>query len=429
MQVEAAVAAELAGAGPVALAVSGGVDSMVMMHAAARTPGVRIAAVATFDHGTGAAATRAVARVARAARALGLPVRRGRARGRLRGETQWRAARLAFLAAVASELHARIATAHTLDDQLETVVLRVLRGSGARGLAGLFARGAALRPLLRCTRADVLAYARAHALAWSDDPTNASRAHLRNRVRHDLLPALERAHPGFGQEMLALASRAAALRDEIDAEIARAIPMTRDGGALAVARASLLRYDANGLALLWPAIAARAGVALDRRGVHRLVTLAREGHPGARTPLAGGFEAVLHRGRILVRRASPAAPSAAPDAVRVDGSTARLGGWRLGPAPFDAASLWTAALPAGAELTLRAWRPGDRMTPVGATAPRRVKGLLRDAGIDAARREGWPVLLAGEEIVWIPGVRRSDAATERSGRPMVSFSCERDDER
>jgi tRNA(Ile)-lysidine synthase len=67
------------------------------------------------------------------------------------------------------------------------------------------------------------------------------------------------------------------------------------------------------------------------------------------------------------------------------------------------------------------------MTPHGAAAPRRVKGLLRDAGIDAASRAGWPVVLAGDEIVWIPGVRRSSAATVRSGRPVVLYQCERDD--
>src|SRR5215472_12556680 len=79
MRVEDAVAQELADGYPVVLAVSGGVDSMVLMHAAANAPGVRIAAVATYDHGTGVAATRAAARVERAARALGLTVRRGRA--------------------------------------------------------------------------------------------------------------------------------------------------------------------------------------------------------------------------------------------------------------------------------------------------------------------------------------------------------------
>jgi tRNA(Ile)-lysidine synthase len=101
-----------------------------------------------------------------------------------------------------------------------------------------------------------------------------------------------------------------------------------------------------------------------------------------------------------------------------------LGGWRFRRLETGDASLWNAQLPAGVPLLVRPWQPGDRMTPLGAEGPRRVKGLLRDAGIDAARRAGWPVVLAGDEIVWIPGVRRSLAATARSGRPVVHYACE-----
>ena len=109
--------------------------------------------------------------------------------------------------------------------------------------------------------------------------------------------------------------------------------------------------------------------------------------------------------------------------------TTRFGPWSLRSGVPHSGPLWVAALPADAKLTLRAWQPGDRMIPAGATTPRRVKGLLRDAGIDAARRVGWPVVLADDEIVWIPGVRLSDMATRHSGRPMLTFTCERDDER
>jgi tRNA(Ile)-lysidine synthase len=403
---------------------------MVLLHAAARVARGRIVAVATFDHGTGAAARAAAERVARAAKAMGLPVRRGRARGTPRGEAAWREARWAFLRATARELEAVVATAHTRDDQVETVIMRELRGSGARGLAGLYADGPVLRPLLECSREEILAYARANGVRWAEDPTNVSRAHLRNRVRLDLRPALERVRPGFSEAMLALARRAAALRAEVEAMVDAALEGHAAAGTLAVARAALLRYDAKGLALLWPAIAARLGLALDRRGTARLVAFTLDGRAGARIQLAGGFEAVAHRGNILLR---PAIHLVAPArVVRLGAKGAAVGGWRFRPANAgDGAKdpLWCAALPADAELTARAWQPGDRMTPLGADAPRRVKGLLRDAGIDAARRAGWPVVLAGAEIVWIPGVRRSLAATERSGRPEVTLCCEPHDDR
>ena len=422
------VARVVGGSPRVVLAVSGGCDSMVLLHAAARVARPSIVAVATFDHGSGVAARRAVERVARAARALGLPVRRGKARARVTDEAAWREARWEFLRAVARELDAAIATAHTRDDQVETVIIRVLRGSGARGLACLYARASVLRPLLGCTREAVLAYAAAHGVQWTEDPTNLSRAHLRNRVRLDLRPALERVRPGFSNEMLALARRSATLRAEVEGVVATQLAVRREGDALTVARAALLHYDANGLALLWPAIAARLGPALDRRGAARLVALTLEGRAGARIQLAGGYEALLHREQVVLRRALGPAPMAAR-AVRVGHEPVVIGAWRFRPAAFDVGSLWTAALPEDAVLTARGWQPGDRMTPLGAGTPRRVKGLLRDAGIDAARRAGWPVVLAGDEIVWIPGVRRSLAATERSGRPVVTLCCESRDDR
>jgi tRNA(Ile)-lysidine synthase len=411
------------------LAVSGGRDSMVLMHAAAMAAAdgaLRVAAVATFDHGTGPAARRAAALVAREARALGLPLRRGRARVPGRTEAEWREARWAFLRAAAGELDAAVATAHTRADQLETVVIRALRGSGARGLAGLYASSPVMRPLLECRDEAIAEYACAHGLAWVEDPTNRSRRHLRNRVRLDLLPALERARPGFSAALLDLARRAAELRAEVESFVAREVAMRTERQGVQVARATFLRYDAMGLALLWPAVAARAGLALDRRGAARLAVLTSAGHAGARIQLSGGYEAVLHQDELHLRRTAPATPART---VRLGGVSNRLGAWRFRRGAKEAESLWGAALPADAELTVRAWRPGDRMTPLGAAAPRRVKGLLRDAGIDAARRAGWPVVLAGEEIVWIPGVRRSLAATARSGRPVVQVYCESPDDR
>jgi tRNA(Ile)-lysidine synthetase-like protein len=83
-------------------------------------------------------------------------------------------------------------------------------------------------------------------------------------------------------------------------------------------------------------------------------------------------------------------------------------------------------LPVDATLTVRGWRPGDRMRVAGANAARRVKRFFADARIAGPDRAGWPVVLAGDEIVWIPGVRRSDAATVRSGRPGLRYTCERD---
>jgi tRNA(Ile)-lysidine synthase len=241
-------------------------------------------------------------------------------------------------------------------------------------------------------------------------------------VRRDLLPALTRARPSLPEELLSIGTRASGLRAEVERFVDRELDLELRNGALLVVREMLLRYDAQELALLWPAIAARAGATLDRRGTERLIAFTTEERRGARMQLSGGFEAVSHRGALIVRKVDPVAPS---------GALGLSAGVRVGSFRFDArdenvVSLWSAQLPAGKALTVRAWRPGDRMVPAGGYA-RRVKGLFRDAGVDAASRGAWPVVLADDEIVWVPGVRRSSAASARSGRPVVTYHCERID--
>src|SRR5919202_6561408 len=128
--IERAIAAALAPHERVVLAVSGGRDSMVMLEAAARAARRRVVAVATFDHGTGAAAREGAALAAGRARVLGFPVVAGRGEAGGRSEAAWRDARWRFLRRVADERHAVVATAHTADDQVETVLVRVLRDAG-----------------------------------------------------------------------------------------------------------------------------------------------------------------------------------------------------------------------------------------------------------------------------------------------------------
>ncbi|MEP6692710.1 MAG: tRNA lysidine(34) synthetase TilS [Gemmatimonadaceae bacterium] len=419
--IDAAVRAALARR--VVLAVSGGRDSMVLLDAAARLSADRIARVATFDHGTGAAARRAAATVERRARELSLEVSIGRAPAGLRTEAAWREARWRFLRAISADAGVPIATAHTRDDQLETILLRVLRGAGARGLAGLAAPSETVRPLLGVPRDAVARYARAYRVAFEHDPSNDSMQHLRNRVRHELLPALLRVSPSLAGDLLRLGARAAALRSDLDRFIDTEVPFTLERGTLTVARPELRHYDADALRTLWPALAARVGATLDRRGTERIAEFTTHGANGGRMQLAGGYEALLHRDELHLRRAGGSRELGDARSLR-DG--VRLGAWHFRAGRGDAdRGLWEAALPAAEPLTVRCWRPGDRMVAAGEAAPRRLKGLLRDARVAASDRPAWPVVLSGGEIVWIPGVRRGSAATDRSGMPVAWFRCER----
>ena len=415
-----ALRAEVARGAPLVLAVSGGRDSMVLLEGMARVAPMRVASVATFDHGTGPAATAAASLVRERAHALALPVRSGASRAPARTEAGWRAQRLVFLHDLARDLGARVVTAHTLDDHLETVLMRALRGSGARGLAGLLAPSAVGRPFVGLSREAIAECARLWAVPFVDDPTNLSRRHLRNRVRIDLLPALALARPGLPRELLDLSRRAADLRAKLERWIEASVRVDRQDGALAVSREDLVGLGPQALPFLWPALAARQGVTLDRRGTERLVSFTIQGAPGARIQLSGGAEVMRHRDRLLIRRV-PVHAERRDVMPLVDGTT--WGEWRFVRAA-ESTDRWTAQLRAEDSLGVRAWRPGDRMTPEGSTERRRLNGLFRDAGVDAVRRRGWPVVVAGEEVVWVPGVRRALAAPARSGRPIVTFRCE-----
>jgi len=435
---------------PIVLAVSGGADSMVLMHAVAYALGraggpdrLGQLRVVTYDHGTGAHASQAATLVADEGGRLGLDVRVGR--GSLAGatEAEWRRARWQFFRE-ASPRGSLVATAHTRDDQIETVVMRVLRAAGARGIAGLAADTPGVaRPFLHLSRAAIRRYAHDRGIRFVDDPSNESREHLRNRIRHDLLPAIRQLRPQFDADLLAVADRAAEWRAAVDGIVSRFVAGRADDGAFRVARGELATYDSAALCVLWPAIAARALVTLDRRGTLRLAQFTSSGASGARIQLSGGVEVVRHRDAFLIRRAASSPPVATECSLA---GVVEFGGWRFRPVAvsnsrevgesaasalpdessgLDRDDLWTCDLPGDRRLSIREWRPADRMRGREDGSARRVKRFFGDARIPGPSRAGWPVVLADSEIVWIPGVRRRAAAPERSGRPVVRYACER----
>jgi tRNA(Ile)-lysidine synthase len=194
-------------------------------------------------------------------------------------------------------------TAHTLDDQIETVFIRILRDAGPRGLAGLYAESPVVRPFLNLSRATLAAYAKKNRVQFVNDPSNLDRRHLRNRIRLDILPSIVRQHPDFPTQLLSVARQAADWRRSVD-DLLPHIDATneRDGG-LRVSRSSLAGYDAASLRVLWPALAARAQVVMDRRGTHRAAEFTIRGITGGAIQLSGGVEIVMKRDHLLLRRA------------------------------------------------------------------------------------------------------------------------------
>ncbi len=416
---------------PLVLAVSGGLDSMALMCAMSAVAHARIAAVATFDHGTGAWASEAVRHVRAAAAARGLTVIAGRMDGTTDTtdgrEAAWRKARHRFLRECAGPLGARIVTAHTQDDQVETVVMRIMRGTGARGLAGLYADGPIVRPFVEIRRSELVAYAEAAKLSWVEDPGNVASEFARNRIRHDILPALRNSDSCFDGWALSIARRATELRREVEEFVSERIrPELQSAERLIVASRELAGYDRDSLAVLWSSLAARAGLSLDRRGTRRIAEFTMSCPRRGRIPLAGGWCLDATRDAYILYK--PVATTFALATPLPWHGALEWGDFRFrvgSAAEHD--SPWAAALPRSEVSLVRMWNAGDRLEPAAGQRKRRVKRYLSDAGLQGGERTRWPVVVAGDDVVWIPGVRRSDAATERSGRPVRHYVCERID--
>ena len=312
--------AMLRGGETVIVAVSGGADSTALLRALV---GLRAdldleLRVAHFNHLLREDAGEDATFVAEMARGLGLPYHEGSgdprafaARTGRSVEDAARHLRYAFLVSVAAAVPADvIATGHTLDDQAETVLMRLLRGAGPWGLAGIppvrpHAGARLIRPLIETPHALVEASLRAEGVAWREDPTNRDHAMLRNRIRHVLLPTLEGYNPDVRGTLARLAE---VVRDEtaaLDELAGRRVDAVLSGDRSAV-RVALAPFAA-----LPPALQRRAlreavrrargnlqGVAFVHLEGARKVAL--EGKTGAVAELPGGVRAVRLRGALQI---------------------------------------------------------------------------------------------------------------------------------
>jgi tRNA(Ile)-lysidine synthase len=283
----------------VAVAVSGGADSLALLHALRVLAGPRgwRLAVLTVDHGLRPGSAADAAFVVDHAKSLGLPARlltlgpgdldAHRGAG---PEAAARAARYGALWPAAGDLGCRwLATGHTLDDQAETVLLQLLRGAGPDGLAGMAVRsGRLLRPLLGVRRAETRACCAAAALPWREDPTNAGDDPLRNRVRGRLLPLLEELRPGATRALARTAGLAADERAWLEPLVAATAAATAAGDGEALDAAALASLPvALGRRVVREA-ARRAGLAVpDAAATDRVLALAGAA-AGAATTWPGG---------------------------------------------------------------------------------------------------------------------------------------------
>jgi tRNA(Ile)-lysidine synthase len=416
-----------------AVGVSGGADSVALLtalHSRAAELGL-ILHVAHLHHGLrGAEADADLGFVRELAERLCLPFHCKRvdiaaAAARLPGkpaETIEEAARRLryqwFRDLMASDAVDVVATAHTLDDQAETVIAKVLRGAWTEGIAGIhpvveFAKGRVIRPLLGTRRAEVEAYLGALGQQWREDSSNRHLTFTRNRIRHELLPLLEDWNPKLKEHLAQMAELA---RDEENwwrAEVARAAPEVmltgrpvRGGGRAAAEDVALDVSKLAGLAvslqrrIVRHAIE-RLGTGADFAGTEKLRELALTGRAGQRCELAGGLRAERsHRELRLSIQPVAADEAAAPETVEIPVPGEAEGfGMRVkieSPRPQPSASNPLLAV-------LRNWKAGDRVHLRHSSGPRKVKEVLERMKVSGSERARWPVLELDGRIVWMRG--------------------------
>ena len=425
---------------PVIAAVSGGADSVALLfvlRALAADGQVRLAGVAHLNHRIrGADADADESFVSDLARRVSLPFHLHRedvpARARRHGqslEVAGRQARLDFFERLASGAGApRIALAHTRTDQAETVVLRLARGAGPRGLAGMAPRtGHRVRPLLDESRATLRSWLGKRGETWREDESNADKRIVRNLVRVEILPRLAELNPG-AEAALARAARIqredAGLLEDLAAREAEQLLREGDG---------TVSFSMDALRSLHEALARR---------VVRLALL--RVHPG-RTPGWDETEAVLgSRGRRLdlgplrlelfgdlavlsnrARAGERRAPGPVlPVVLTIPGSAGHPEGrWTVdarGPLPRtealffppeagtppnkDGLRVVVDAAAVGRHLTIRSWEPGDRVQPLGLGGRKKLQDVFVDRKVAVDERGDVPVVVAADgRIVWVAG--------------------------
>jgi tRNA(Ile)-lysidine synthase len=427
----------------VVVAASGGPDSTALLHCLrALAPGRRWRlAVAHLDHGLRPDSADDAAFVRRRAASLGLPFLAARvdARSHPGGvgrspEEAARVARRSFLARAAREFGADAAAlGHTVDDQAETVLLNLTRGAGTLGLAAMPpAAGIFVRPLLARSRAEVLAYLTELGIPWREDPTNRDPSFLRNWFRLEVLPTLEARMPGVRASFAALAAAAradeAALERRTAALLARLVIDRGDGRiTLTPAFPAALPEALRGRAIR-QVYAELAGSTrgLDRRHVDDALAL-REGGavclPAGVTARRGPDGVYFGRAKAEPTLRYWSAPLAVPGTTVVAPAGVELAAaLERAPASLRGRGLldvWLDGRFAAAPLRVRAWRPGDRLRPVGLGGAKKLQDVFVDAKVSAAARRRWPVVCAGPEVLWVPALALAEGAAAAPGDTAI----------
>lgn len=330
----------------------------------------------------------------------------------------------------------KVATAHNLDDQAETVLLKIARGAGTRGLAGIYPRRSIqhsavaqtnysiIRPLLGTRRGELEAYLTEVGQEWREDSSNRDLRHTRNRIRHGILPRLERhVNPSVRESLAETADIARGEEDYWATKVAELLPQlwrgTPGGGTV-----SGKGFEQLGLALrrrIVRAVGESLGLELEFKHVEEVLGVKESGC----TTLPGNWT-VSRRNEDL--RFEPASAEAGeysydlpvPGRVEIiEAGIAIEAAVVIGDSISHSYSpehlLGAKLVPKG--MVVRNWRAGERFWPAHTKEPKKIKELLQDRHITGDEKKSWPVVASGDEVVWVRGfgVRRDFQASDNKG--------------
>jgi tRNA(Ile)-lysidine synthase len=324
----------------------------------------------------------------------------------------------------------RIATGHTLDDQAETVLLKLVRGAGGRGLAGVYPQlstsgsqpsalsfqqdqkiqvSSIVRPLLGTRRRDLEAYLLGLGQGWREDKSNRDLRHMRNRVRHGILPRLERyLNPAVREALAETAEIARAEEEYWEKEVSRVLPRVRGEEGVALDWPVLMDLPLALRRRVLRAVSESLGLRLDFQHVDEILALSSN----RTTVLPVGW--VVSRKAGKLRFESKEEPTAdkdyeyglpVPGSVEVQETQSRFeallvpGNAAEGYNPEDLIDRTLLV----AEVKIRNWRPGDRFRPAHTKAAKKIKELLQERKVTGPERKLWPVVVSGTDVVWVRG--------------------------
>lgn len=400
------------------VALSGGLDSMVLLHLLRFHPGVPALDLraAHFDHRMREESARDAQWVKGVCTAWEVPLSLGRAVRDLSSEAEAREARYEFLLGTkASGRAAWLFTAHHGDDQAETVLFRIFRGTGLAGLSGIPSRRSPgiFRPLLDVSRAELEAYARDAGIRVREDPSNRNLWIPRNAIRHSILPEVEERVASGARASLRRLARLARENEEAWRSILPGLlegVLEEDSRGIYVVRSRFLAYHPAVRGRLLRAILKSTGVILDEAGTRRVLEFTRCGASGRVLDLPGGMRIRREFHRFLLERRKSSGeergliipgPQGAAGRARLGGRSmvVKWGGEEWHGARYRVGlPLFQLEFP----LHLRGWQPGDRITL--SYGRKKLKKLLAEASVPAGARKSVPVLVDNRgRILWVAG--------------------------